>query len=99
MLTNTCQLACLHLQADLRLCRDNYRGFFEQCFAQLLKHIFGYDGSSWLDQAAQACSGPSPSALVYTQALPLLIVVHTRNKIVGRQSQTVSLCLPPSAMS
>jgi hypothetical protein len=36
-------------------CRDDYRGFFEQCFAQLLKHIFGYDGSSWLDQAAQVC--------------------------------------------
>ena len=35
-------------------CRDNYRGFFEQCFSQLLKQIFGYDGSSWLDQAAQA---------------------------------------------
>ena len=40
--------------------RDNYRGFFEQCFAQLLKHIFGYDGSSWLDHAAQACSPPPP---------------------------------------
>ena len=34
-------------------CRDNHRGFFEQCFAQILKHIFGYDGSTWLDQAAQ----------------------------------------------
>jgi hypothetical protein len=35
-------------------CRDNIRGFFEQCFSQLLKQIFGYDGSSWLDQVAQA---------------------------------------------
>lgn len=38
----------------LPACRDNYRGFFEQCFSQLLKQIFGYDGSSWLDQVAQA---------------------------------------------
>ena len=70
---NNCHLACLPLQADLRACRDNYRGFFEQCFAQLLKHIFGYDGSSWLDQAAQACSDPSPSALVYMQSLPRML--------------------------
>ena len=42
-----------------RLRRDNYRGFFEQCFAQLLKHIFGYDGSSWLDHAAQALLAPT----------------------------------------
>ena len=34
-------------------CRDNYRGFFGQCFSQLLKQIFGYDGSSWLNQIAQ----------------------------------------------
>ncbi|KAK9917041.1 hypothetical protein WJX75_000269 [Coccomyxa subellipsoidea] len=44
-----CQAVELCLDANM----DNYRGFFEQCFSQLLKQIFGYDGSSWLDQAAQ----------------------------------------------
>ena len=48
--------------------RDNYRGFFEQCFSNLLKQIFGYDGSSWLNAIAQvplsSCvMGLAPGAL------------------------------------
>ncbi|CAK0739108.1 hypothetical protein CVIRNUC_001137 [Coccomyxa viridis] len=47
------QKACQEIEACLLTNRDNHRGFFEQCFAHILKHIFGYDGSTWLDQAAQ----------------------------------------------
>lgn len=35
------------------LCRDNLRGFFEGCFSLLLKCIFGYEGSSWLNTIAK----------------------------------------------
>lgn len=34
-------------------CSDNLRGFFEQCFPTLLKRLFGYDGTSWLNLVAQ----------------------------------------------
>ncbi len=32
-------------------CRDNLRGFFDKCFPNLLKRIFGYDDfeASWLN--------------------------------------------------
>jgi len=36
--------------------RDNLRGFFEQCFSLLLKQIFGFDGSSWLNIIAKVCA-------------------------------------------
>lgn len=36
-----------------RGCRDNLRGFFEQCFPTLLKRLFGYDGPSWLNLVAR----------------------------------------------
>ncbi|BDA48624.1 hypothetical protein COCOBI_12-3050 [Coccomyxa sp. Obi] len=54
-----CQAVELCLDAN----RDNYRGFFEQCFSQLLKQIFGYDGSSWLDQVAQVGEEANARAL------------------------------------
>ena len=34
-------------------CSDNLRGFFEQCFPTLLKRLFGYDGTSWLNLVAR----------------------------------------------
>lgn len=50
-----CALWCAEsvLTLDMHCDRDNYRGFFEQCFSNLLKQIFGYDGSSWLNHIAQ----------------------------------------------
>ena len=83
-------------------CRDNYRGFFEQCFAQLLKHIFGYDGSSWLDQAAQA-SCPSSSAHAY-RCMNMLQIRSLSNQqemqklllaqlSVPRPKHVIALCL------
>ena len=37
------------------MCRDNLRGFFEQCFSLVLKQVFGFDGFSWLNIIAKAC--------------------------------------------
>lgn len=54
------------LGTDLRLtqrharCRDNLRGFFEQCFPTLLRRLFGYDGSSWLTAVAKVRRGRPP---------------------------------------
>ena len=45
---------------NLPLCRDNLRGFFEQCFSLVLKQVFGFDGFSWLNIIAKACTH-SPS--------------------------------------
>lgn len=45
-------------------CRDQLRGFFEQCFLLLLKRIFGYDGSSWLSTVAKKGDKQEFDALV-----------------------------------
>lgn len=47
------------------LCRDNLRGFFEQCFPPLLKRVFGYDGSSWLAQVARGDREADANALLH----------------------------------
>ena len=44
--------ACVgSVQTGLRLA-----GFLEQCFAALLKALYGYDGPSWLNTAAKVCA-------------------------------------------
>lgn len=45
--TAECVLAC----TPTALCRDNLRGFFDKCFPNLLKRIFGYDDfeAAWLN--------------------------------------------------
>ena len=50
---------CVQIELELRVakCRDNPRGFFEQCFSLLLKQIFGYNtSSSWLSACTKASS-------------------------------------------
>lgn len=44
--------------------RDNLRGFFDKCFPNLLKRIFGYDDfeASWLNIVAKVRDYPSHSS-------------------------------------
>ena len=49
---------CTAAEPCLHLCRDNLHGFLEQCFAVLLKALFGYDGPSWLVTAAKVWCTP-----------------------------------------
>ena len=53
-------------------CRDNLRGFFEQCFSLLLKQTFGYDGSSWLNSIAKVSSAARPCTVFHFNYLLLV---------------------------
>lgn len=51
-LTHPCSLLAPTHEFETLLCsRDNLRGFFEKCFPNLLKRIFGYGDyeASWLN--------------------------------------------------
>ncbi|KAK9814998.1 hypothetical protein WJX73_004353 [Symbiochloris irregularis] len=48
----SCQAVEICIDAN----RDNLRGFFEQSFSLLLKCIFGYEGSSWLNTVTKGAS-------------------------------------------
>lgn len=72
----TCTCGATKFATDMKrlVCRDNLRGFFEQSFSLLLKQIFGFDGSSWLNIIAKACFDAFPR-LVLTQKLYRLAYV------------------------
>ncbi|GAX78724.1 hypothetical protein CEUSTIGMA_g6162.t1 [Chlamydomonas eustigma] len=58
--------ACLSVEDCVLNNRDNLRGFFERCFPNLLKRIFGYDDfeASWLNLVTKAGKEEDAKAIV-----------------------------------
>ncbi|KAL4451949.1 hypothetical protein ABPG75_007611 [Micractinium tetrahymenae] len=56
--------ACQAVEDCILANSDNLRGFFEQCFPTLLKRLFGYDGTSWLNLVAQSPKEADARALL-----------------------------------
>lgn len=81
-----CQCATDCCLPSASLCSDNLRSFFEQCFPTLLKRLFGYDGTSWLNLVAQVqCQGAPDWALLLMRWLLHLWFLESCQQMVTRK--------------
>ncbi|KAI3437911.1 hypothetical protein D9Q98_000356 [Chlorella vulgaris] len=56
--------ACQAVEKCILSNGDNLRGFFEQCFPTLLRRLFGYDGTSWLNLVTRTPKEADAKALL-----------------------------------